>query len=305
MFQRRERLTFPPVEIIRTVPWMKEFARQERAANRIVGLVPTMGALHEGHLSLIKRARQDCSSVAASIFVNPKQFGPAEDFAKYPRAQQTDTEKLGALGIQCVFIPEPAVMYPPNYSTYINVEGISERLEGRTRPGHFCGVSTVVLKLLQIVQPQFAYFGRKDAQQAAVISRMAGDLNLDAEIVVCPIVRETDGLAMSSRNVYLNAADRQAATVLHRALQAVQSELHQGTRDAQRLRSTMLHVLQQEPCAKIDYVEFVDAHTFEPLTHVTRSSYALVAAKFGETRLLDNLLIEFNPRNNNEPRTEL
>ncbi len=284
---------------------MKEFARQERAVNRIVALVPTMGALHEGHLSLIKRARQDCTSVAASIFVNPKQFGPAEDFAGYPRSQQADTEKLAASGVQCVFIPEPAEMYPPDFSTYVNVEGISERLEGRTRPGHFRGVSTVVLKLLQIVQPQFAYLGRKDAQQAAVISRMAGDLNLDAEIVVCPIVREPDGLAMSSRNVYLNAADRKAATVLHRALQAVQSELHQGTRDALQLQSAMRRALQQEPGAKIDYAEIVDARTFLPLTHVTRSSYAVLAAKFGETRLLDNLLIEFNLASSNEPHTEL
>lgn len=283
---------------------MKEFARQERAANRILGLVPTMGALHEGHLSLIKRARQDCTSLAASIFVNPKQFGPAEDFAKYPRAQQADADKLAALGIQCLFIPEPAEMYPPDFSTYVNVEGISERLEGRTRPGHFRGVSTVVLKLSQIVQPHFAYFGRKDAQQAAVISRMASDLNLDAEIVVCPIVREADGLAMSSRNAYLNAADRKAATVLYRALQAAQNELHQGTRDALQLQSAMRSVLQQELRAKIDYAEIVDAQTFEPLTHVTRSSYALLAAKFGETRLLDNLLIEFNP-GNSEPRTEL
>jgi pantoate--beta-alanine ligase len=293
------------VEIIRTVPWMKELAHQEHAANRILGLVPTMGALHEGHLSLIKRARQDCTSVAASIFVNPKQFGPAEDFAKYPRTQQTDTEKLAALGIQCVFIPEPAEMYPQDYSTYVNVDGISERLEGRTRPGRFRGVNTVVLKLLQIVQPQFAYFGRKDAQQAAIISRMANDLNLDAEIVVCPIVREADGLAMSSRNAYLNPADRRAATVLHRALQAVQHELHKGARDALQLQSNMRRVLEQEPRAKIDYAEIVDARTFEPVTHIACSSYALLAAKFGETRLLDNLLIEFNAGNSNEPRIEL
>jgi pantoate--beta-alanine ligase len=204
-----------------------------------------------------------------------------------------------------VFIPEPAEMYPQDYSTYVNVDGIGERLEGRIRPGHFRGVSTVVLKLLQIVQPQFAYFGRKDAQQAAIISRMANDLNLDAEIVVCPIVREADGLAMSSRNAHLNAADRQAATVLHRALQAVQNELHKGARDALQLQSAMRRVLEQDPRAKIDYAEIVDARTFEPVTHVARSSYALLAAKFGETRLLDNLFIEFNAGNSNEPRIEL
>ena len=196
------------------------------------GLVPTMGALHAGHLSLIKQARQQCSSVVASIFVNPTQFGPSEDFSKYPRTLPSDTEKLENAGVQCLFLPEAKEIYPQNYSTYVNVEGLSERLEGRIRPGHFRGVSTVVMKLLQIVQPQFAYFGRKDAQQAAIISRMAEDLNLDSEIVICPIEREADGLAMSSRNVYLDPSNRQSAAVLHRALQAAQLLLQNGTRDA-------------------------------------------------------------------------
>src|ERR1700720_454632 len=183
---------------------MKEFARKQREENRIVGLVPTMGALHEGHLSLIKQARQQCSSVVASIFVNPTQFSPSEDFAKYPRTLPSDTEKLENAGAQLLFLPEAKEIYPQNNSTYIIVEGLSERFEGRLRPGHFRGVSTVVMKLLQIVQPQFAYFGRKDAQQAAIISRMAKDLNLDSEIIICPIQRETEVLAMSSRNVYLH-----------------------------------------------------------------------------------------------------
>jgi pantoate--beta-alanine ligase len=273
---------------------MKEFARKQREENRIVGLVPTMGALHQGHLSLIKQAKQQCSSVVASIFVNPTQFSPSEDFSKYPRSLPADTEKLENAGAQCLFLPEAKEIYSQGYSTYITVEGLSERLEGRLRPGHFRGVSTVVMKLLQIVQPQFAYFGRKDAQQAAVISRMATDLNLDSEIVVCPIEREPGGLAMSSRNVYLNVTDRQSATVLHRALQTAQLLLQNGTRDALSLQSAMLRVLKEESRAKVDYSEIVDAQTFEPLTHINRKAYILIAAKFGETRLLDNMLVDFS-----------
>jgi pantoate--beta-alanine ligase len=273
---------------------MKEFARKQREENRISGLVPTMGALHAGHLSLIKRARQQCSSVVASIFVNPRQFGPSEDFAKYPRTLSSDVEKLESAVVHYLFLPEAKDIYPQNYSTYVNVDGLSERLEGRIRPGHFRGVSTVVMKLLQIVQPQFAYFGRKDAQQAAIISRMAKDLNLDAEIVTCPIEREPDGLAMSSRNVYLNASDRQSATVLHRTLQVAQLLLQNGTRDALSLQSAMHRVLQEEPRAKVDYAEIVDAETFEPLTHINCKAYVLIAAKFGETRLLDNMLVDFS-----------
>ncbi len=271
---------------------MKEFSRRERAENRVIGLVPTMGALHDGHLSLIKRARLECSSVVVSIFVNPTQFGPAEDFANYPRAIEADTEKLSDAGVNCLFLPEAADIYPPNYSTYVTVEGLSERLEGRSRPGHFRGVSTVVLKLLQIVQPEFAYFGRKDAQQVAIISRMARDLNLNSEIVICPIVREADGLAMSSRNAYLSAEDRRAATVLHRALQEAQKTLNAGTRDARSLQSAMRRVLDQEPRGKIDYAEIVDAQTFQPVALVNHSAYVLLAVKFGNTRLLDNMFIE-------------
>ena len=275
---------------------MKEFTRKQRDENRIVGLVPTMGALHQGHLSLIKQARQQCSTVVASIFVNPTQFGPSEDFAKYPRTLSSDTEKLESAVVHCLFLPEAKDIYPQNYSTYVNVDGLSERLEGRIRPGHFRGVGTVVMKLLQIVQPQVAYFGRKDAQQATIISRMATDLNLDAEIVVCPIEREADGLAMSSRNVYLNASDRQSATVLHRSLQAVQLLLQNGIRDALSLQSAMHRVLKEESRAQIDYVEIVGAETFEPLTQINRKAYVLVAAKFGKTRLLDNLLVDFSDK---------
>jgi pantoate--beta-alanine ligase len=285
---------------------MKEFARKERGENRIVGLVPTMGALHDGHLSLIRRAQQNCSSIVVSIFVNPKQFGPAEDFSKYPRPLQADLDKLAATGVRCVFIPEAAEIYPPNFATYVNVDRLSEGLEGRIRPGHFRGVSTVVLKLLQIVQPHFAYFGRKDAQQAAIISRMVDDLNLDAEIVVCPLVREADGLAMSSRNAYLDADDRHAATVLYRALQAAQQELQNGTRDALHLQSAIRRVLDAEPRARVDYAEIVDAETFQPVERLGRASYALLAVKFGATRLLDSMLIEFeNSSEGHKPRITL
>jgi len=271
---------------------MKEYARQARAEGRIVGLVPTMGALHAGHLSLVKRAKQDCSPVIASLFVNPKQFDPNEDFAKYPRSFEADAAKLAEAGVDGLFAPEPAEVYPPGFRTYVNVEGLSERLEGRSRPGHFRGVTTVVLKLLEIVQPHFAYLGRKDAQQALLIQQMVRDLNVDTGIVVCPIVREPDGLALSTRNAYLNAEERRAATVLYRALEAVRREMAAGVRDALRLQTVMRKVLEPEPLATVDYAEIVDADTFEPVNQVRRSCYALLAVFIGKTRLIDNLLIE-------------
>src|SRR5438067_8726394 len=204
---------------------MKEVARQARAGGRIVGLVPTMGALHAGHTSLIVRAKRECSPVIASIFVNPKQFGPNEDFAKYPRTFESDCEKLKQAGVDALFAPEAAEVYPKGFSTYVHVEGLSEKLEGRSRPGHFRGVSTVVLKLLEIVQPHRAYFGRKDAQQARLITHMARDLNLDSEIVVCPIVREPDGLAIQISVAGGKREARKSATVLVGALQAAKQEL--------------------------------------------------------------------------------
>lgn len=280
------------VETIRTIAWMKEAARQARAESRIIGFVPTMGALHRGHISLVERARQDCAPVIASIFVNPKQFGPREDFAKYPRTLDADTEKFARGGVDALFLPDAAEIYPKDFQTYVHVEGLSERLEGRSRPGHFRGVATVVLKLLEIVQPHFAYFGRKDAQQAHIISQMARDLNLDAQIMICPIVREPDGLALSSRNAYLSSEERSAATTLYRALVAAQKELHAGTRDSLCLQSVMRKVLETEPLAAIDYAEVVDAETFEPVVRVSRRCYALLAVFIGKTRLIDNLYIE-------------
>jgi pantoate--beta-alanine ligase len=271
---------------------MKEMARQARAENRIIGLVPTMGALHEGHTSLIARAKKECSPLIASVFVNPKQFGPNEDFAKYPRAFESDSERLKQAGVDALFAPEAAEIYPRDFSTYVHVEGLSERLEGKSRPGHFRGVATVVMKLLQIVQPHRAYFGRKDAQQARLITQMARDLNLDAEIVVCPIVREPDGLALSSRNVYLNPGERKAATVLYRALEAAKAELARGVRDALQLKDVVHRTLAKEHLATVDYGEIVDAESFEPVLRVSNACYVLLAVFFGKTRLIDNLYVE-------------
>jgi pantoate--beta-alanine ligase len=280
------------VEIIRTISWMKEAARQARAENHVIGLVPTMGALHEGHLSLVRHAKQECSRVYASIFVNPKQFGPNEDFAKYPRAFESDSERFAELGVDALFAPTPEEIYPSRFSTYVNVEGIGDRLEGRSRPGHFRGVATVVLKLIEIAQPDFAYFGRKDAQQVCVIQQMVRDLNLSVQIVVCPIVREPDGLALSSRNAYLNPEERRAATILHRALEAARAELVGGRSDAMQVQNSMRAVFEKEPLARLDYAEIVSADNFEPMVRVVRTCYILVAAHLGKTRLLDNMLVE-------------
>ncbi len=271
---------------------MKEQARQARAENHIIGLVPTMGALHAGHLSLVERARRECSPVIASIFVNPKQFGPNEDFSKYPRTFESDSEKLEHAGVDFLFAPEPREIYPDGFATYVNVDGLSEKLEGRSRPGHFRGVTTVVMKLLQIVQPNFAYFGRKDAQQSRLITQMARDLNLDTGIVVCPPVREPDGLALSSRNVYLNAEERKAAIVLHRALGAAKSELATGVRDALQLQTVLQRTLAAERAVRVDYAEIVDAQTFDPVIRVSKPCYVLLAVFVGKTRLIDNLYIE-------------
>ena len=271
---------------------MKEIARQARAEGRIIGLVPTMGALHEGHISLIARAKKECSPLLASIFVNPKQFGPNEDFAKYPRTFESDCEKLTQGGVDALFAPEAAEVYPKDFSTYVQVEGLSERLEGLSRPGHFRGVATIVMKLLQIVQPHRAYFGRKDAQQARLITQMARDLNLDSEIVVCPVVRESDGLALSSRNAYLNPDERKAATVLYRALEAVKGDLTRGVRDTLQLKDVLQRTLGKERLATVEYAEIVDSESFEPVVRVSKACYVLLAVFLGKTRLIDNLFVE-------------
>lgn len=281
------------MEIIRTIPWMKETVRQARAENHVVGFIPTMGALHEGHISLIRRAKADCSRVYASIFLNPAQFGPTEDLSKYPRTFEKDVEQLTAAGVDVLFAPEAKDIYPAGFRTYVSIEGLSEKLEGKSRPGHFRGVATVVLKLFEIVQPHFAYFGRKDAQQVRILQQMTNDLNLNLEIVACPIVREPDGLALSSRNTYLSAEERRAATALHRALKEAQLAISTGTLDALQLQTIVSGLLSKEPLARADYVEIVDADTFGPLARIgARPAYVLLAVYVGKTRLIDNLLIE-------------
>jgi pantoate--beta-alanine ligase len=280
------------METIRTIAWMKEKSREARLDQRIIGLVPTMGALHAGHLALVERARRECSPVYASIFVNPTQFGPHEDLSRYPRPLEADVAKLTAANVDGLFLPEALEIYPPGFSTYVHVEGLSNRLEGKARPGHFRGVATVVLKLFEIVHPNFAYFGRKDAQQVRVIQHMVRDLNLDVEIVVCPIVRDSDGLALSSRNAYLSAEERRAATVLYRALQACAAEIHAGTKDSTEIQRTLHKVLDVEPRARVDYAEIVDAESFEPAVRLGRRCYVVLAVHIGKTRLIDNMLIE-------------
>jgi len=280
------------MELVHTVDWMKQVARQARAEGAIVGLVPTMGALHAGHLSLVRAAGAQSSSLVVSIFVNPKQFGPAEDFTRYPRTLDADREVLDPLGVNYIFAPPVEELYPPGFSTSVEVAGLSERLEGRSRPGHFRGVTTIVLKLFEIVQPAFAYFGRKDAQQARIIRQMARDLDLDTGIVICPIVREPDGLALSSRNAYLQGPERAAATVLSRSLAAVRERIERGERMVAPLVEAMRGVLAAEPLAAVDYAEIVDADTFEPASRLRGSAMAVMAVFIGSTRLIDNMLIE-------------
>jgi pantoate--beta-alanine ligase len=280
------------MEIIHTVEWMKQVARQARAADRILGFIPTMGALHEGHFSLVRRAKEQCSPVVVSIFVNPKQFGPSEDLKKYPRTFEADSSALEKLGVDYLFAPTPEEIYPSGFRTFVNVEGLSDRLEGRSRPGHFQGVATVVLKLFEIVQPRFAYFGRKDAQQTRIIQQMVADLDLDTQVVAGPIVRDPDGLALSSRNVYLKGDDRRAAGALSRSLDALRREIASGERDAAHLIVALRKVLDAEPGVVLDYAEIVDAETLEPVVSLRRKCYALIAAFVGSTRLIDNALIE-------------
>jgi pantoate--beta-alanine ligase len=280
------------METIRTISWMKEKTREARLEQGVIGLVPTMGALHAGHMALVGRAKKECSAVYASIFLNPTQFGPNEDLSKYPRPLEADVEKLANSGVDGLFLPSAEEMYPAGFSTYVHVEGISERLEGKSRPGHFRGVATVVLKLFEIVQPNYAYFGRKDAQQVCIIQKMVRDLNLDVELVICPTVREPDGLARSSRNEYLSPEERRAAGVLFRALQAAEMDLSAGVKDTLELQRTMRQILESEPKARVDYAEIVEAGTFEPVVRVEGRCYALLAVRIGNTRLIDNMLIQ-------------
>jgi pantoate--beta-alanine ligase len=280
------------MEVVRTISWMKQLAKDALLDGRSLGLVPTMGALHQGHFSLVHAAKRQCSPVVVSIFVNPKQFGPTEDLQKYPRTFEADREALEKLGVDFLFAPSPEEVYPAGFNTRVSVKGLSEKWEGRARPGHFDGVATVVLKLFEIVKPQTAFFGRKDAQQAQIIRRMVADLNLDTEISLCPIVREPDGLALSSRNVYLKPQERQAATALSQALAGLKGSIDGGERDVLRLLATLRSKLDSQPGISVDYAEILDAETFESVRALRGNCYALIAAKVGSTRLIDNAYIE-------------
>jgi pantoate--beta-alanine ligase len=280
------------METIHTIQWMKELAKEALVNERPLGLVPTMGALHEGHFSLVREAKRRCSPVVVSIFVNPKQFGPAEDLKKYPRSFEADRDALADLGVDILFAPASEEMYPAGFSTSVMVKGLSDRWEGHARPGHFAGVATVVVKLFEIVQPHTAFFGRKDAQQARIIRQMAADLNLRTEIALCPIVREPDGLALSSRNAYLKPEDRQAATIISGSLAACQKSIARGERDVASLLAVMRAKLASEPRLTVDYAEIVDANSFEPVRAIRGNCYALIAATIAGTRLIDNAYIE-------------
>ena len=256
-----------------------------------VGFVPTMGYLHEGHLALVRHARAENSSVLVSIFANPTQFGPQEDFDKYPRNPKRDLAMLEKEGVDIVFMPSVAEMYPPQFDSWVEVGKVTERLEGATRPGHFRGVTTVVAKLLNIVQPDKAYFGQKDAQQLVVIKKMVADLDMNVEIIAVPTVREPDGLAMSSRNIYLNAEERKAALVLYQALTLAQKLWSQGERDAQAIHQQMTAIIQKQPLAEIDYISIADAETLDELDTVKTPALVSLAVKIGRTRLIDNVVV--------------
>jgi pantoate--beta-alanine ligase len=277
------------LKLVSTVLAVREW---RRSAAGPVGLVPTMGYLHAGHLSLVERARRENGSVAASLFVNPTQFGPGEDLSTYPRDPERDRALLEGAGCDLLFAPAPEEMYPRGFETVVDVGAIAAPLEGERRPGHFRGVATVVLKLFDILQPDRAYFGQKDAQQLTVIRKMVRDLDVPVEVVGCPIVREADGLAMSSRNSYLTPAERRAAPVLYRALSAARESFGAGVRDAEALRATMRAVLDDEPLARTDYVSVADPATLREVAHVDGPVLLSMAVFLGKARLIDNLLLE-------------
>ena len=256
-----------------------------------VGLVPTMGFLHAGHLSLVEKASEECASVIVSIFVNPTQFGPQEDFSAYPRNIPQDLDLLKQYGANLVWIPATEEMYPPGFQTWVQVEDLSHHLEGKMRPGHFQGVTTIVTKLFTAVQPDRAYFGQKDAQQTVIIKRLILDLNIPVDIVICPIMREDDGLAMSSRNIYLSADERKAAPILNRALKNAENAILHGVNDAEQLRDLMIETIKEEPLATMQYVSCADPDTLEELTGPILRSLLSLAVNFGKTRLIDNVLI--------------
>jgi pantoate--beta-alanine ligase len=281
------------MEIINRRQRMSSVARKlRREQDRTIGLVPTMGALHEGHLSLVREARRMCDKVVVSVFVNPTQFAPSEDFEHYPRDLTKDTALLTDYNVDYIFAPSPEEMYPKDFFTYVNVSGLSKPLEGETRPGHFRGVATVVAILLNTVRPDFAFFGQKDAQQAVIIKRMVRDLAFDTEIVVLPTVREDSGLAISSRNLYLSPEEQQSASVIHRGLTKAKEVFKKGERHGGKLEEIVRTTIEGEPRVRVDYVSVIDAETLEKLDKLDeRLTLIVVAAYVGKTRLIDNVVL--------------
>jgi pantoate--beta-alanine ligase len=277
--------------VLKTIAETRSACTRIRAAGKTLGLVPTMGALHEGHLSLVRAAQASCDAVAVTIFVNPTQFGPKEDFASYPRTLEQDCQTLEAAGVDLVFAPSVEEMYPGGASTFVEVESLSERLDGASRPGHFRGVATVVARLFNIFLPDHAFFGQKDAAQVAVLRKMVRDLRFAVQLDVCPTVREPDGLALSSRNRNLSGEERRQALVLSRALQAVEKQVRGGKRDSAELLAEALRTLQEEPAVQVDYCRIVDPDTLEDVPDVRHGALVAVAARVGNTRLIDNLLV--------------
>jgi len=276
---------------LKTVESVAELKIIRRQMKGTLGFVPTMGFLHEGHLELVRRAKRDNPNALVSIFVNPTQFGPKEDFASYPRDIPRDLAMLETVGTDVVFMPSAAEMYPPRFNTWVDVQKVTERLEGAVRPGHFRGVTTVCNKLFNMVEPTRAYFGQKDAQQCVVIKKMVADLNMNLEIVIVPTVREPDGLAMSSRNIYLKAEERKTAIVLSRSLDLAREMWSGGERDADRIKQAMTAFIKREPLAKIDYVSVADAETLDELKEIKPPALVSLVVKIGKPRLLDNTIL--------------
>ncbi|MBU1259784.1 MAG: pantoate--beta-alanine ligase [Planctomycetes bacterium] len=280
------------MEIVKTIEQVRKVVSEAGMASREIGLVPTMGALHEGHFSLIKAAKKQCDFVAVSIFVNPTQFGPGEDLAKYPRPFDADVKACKELGVDIIFAPSDKEMYPEKNITWVNVEKLSEPLCGKSRPGHFRGVATVCAKLFNIVQPDVAFFGQKDAQQAVIIQRMVADLNMPMEIVVCPTVRQIDGLAMSSRNKYLNDKERKDAALLYAALQEAEMLIGAGVRKSSELVREMEKILKISKQIKVEYISIVNAQTLDEIDEVKGKVLIAIAAKLGSARLIDNIMLD-------------
>lgn len=280
------------MRIIETVADMKAVIKSQKQSGKSIGLVPTMGYLHQGHISLVKHSTAENDFTVVSIFVNPTQFGPNEDFDKYPRDLEKDLKLAQQAGVDIIFAPSVKEMYPESYKTYVAVEGITEVMCGKSRPGHFRGVTTVVTKLFNIITPTKAYFGQKDAQQVAVIKQMVKDLNMNLEIITCPIIREADGLAMSSRNVYLNSEERKAALILSQSLLNAQKLVDSGERSKEKLYKSIFEQISSESLANIEYIEIVDADTLENVNNIEKRALVALAVRFGNTRLIDNIILE-------------